>query len=49
MNVEEDPEPSAWGTAYSGMPVILIPIMQYAAFVDGLQKSENNGFSIIIS
>ena len=46
MTVEEDPEPHAWGTAVSGMPVIHIPIIQYAAFMDALRKLNHRSFQI---
>lgn len=46
MTVEEDPEPHAWGTAASGMPVIHTPIIQYAAFMDALRKLNHRSFQI---
>lgn len=41
LRVDECPEPSARGTAISGMPVVLLPVMKYIGLLKGLKNFDS--------
>ena len=42
LTLDDEAEPSPFGTSQTGMPVIYLPAAQYAAFITGYKRLESN-------